>query len=254
MEDRKYNRAVRSHKLLCETFMRLAWRRFLPWLETKHSDALVHLEETLVCTNLRFLWRGFLNYEMMESQSCEHIFKLLSVYLDYLRQENGALAAFWMSYVDMVEVMLGLIRASRGGDWMLHLASIHAMIPWCFAYDRLNYARYLPYYHAHMSRLAFDHPDVHELFMQGKGFSVQLGKNNPFGSIPVDQATEKTFNKNTQTTGGTIGFSLKPGAVSRYYLTSEYRSSFLRQLRNVWQRQFPELQSSRSATPADKQR
>ena len=140
-------------------------------------------------------------YQMRENQSCEHIFKLFGVYLNYLRQDNGALADFWMSYVDMVEVMLGLIRASRDGDWMLHFASIHAMIPWCFAYKLCTLPSF-NYYHAHMSRLAIDHTDLHEQFMKGKGFSVELGKNNPFGSIPVDQATEKTVNKNTQTHGG----------------------------------------------------
>ena len=108
MEGCKYNRAVRLHKLLYEAFMRLVWRGFLPWLETKHSDTLVHLEETLIFTN------GFCEevsqtdvHEMVENQSCEHIFKLFGVYLDYPR--NGALSAFWMSYVDMVVVMLGLI-------------------------------------------------------------------------------------------------------------------------------------------------
>ena len=116
---------------------------------------------------------------------------------------------------------------------MLHLASIHAMSPWCFAYDKLNYALYLPHYLAQMSRLAIDHSDVHKQFMQGMGLSVQLGNSKPFGRIPVDQATEETVNKDTQTPGGTKGFSLKPGAVSRYYLTSEYRSSFLKQLRDM---------------------
>ena len=37
--------------------------------------------------------------------------------------------------------------------------------------------------------------------------------------------------KDTQTAGGTRGFSLKPGAVSRYYLTAEHRAGALRQLR-----------------------
>ena len=111
---------------------------------------------------------------------------------------------------------------------MLHLASIRAMITWCFAYVKLNYGHYLPYHYALMSRLAIDLPQVHSQFMQG-GFSVQLGKINPFGRIPVDQ----TIEEDTQAPGGTKGFSLKPGAVTRYYLTSEYRSSYLRQLRDV---------------------
>jgi len=37
----------------------------------------------------------------------------------------------------------------------------------------------------------------------------------------------------TKTPGGTKGFSLKDGAVARYYLTSEYCSRYLRQLRNM---------------------
>ena len=234
MDGRKYNRAIRLHKLLYESFMRLAWKGFLPWIEINHSDEQVHLEESLTIVNglCEDVSQATVR-EMMANQSCKHIFKLFEVYLDYLRKENGALSAFWMSYVDMVEVMLGLIRASREGDWKLHLESIREMIPWCFAYDKLNYARSLPYYYAQMSRIAIDHQDVHEQFMQGQGFSVQLGSGNPFARIPVDQTIEETINKDAQTPGGTKRFSLKPGAVNRYYLTSEYRSSYLRKLRDM---------------------
>ena len=81
-----------------------------------------------------------------------------------------------------------------------------------------------------MSRLPIDNPEVHEHFMQG-GFLVQICSKNPFGRIPVDQTIEETVNEDTQTPGGTKGFSLKSRAVARYYLTSEYRSRYLRQLR-----------------------
>ena len=52
-------------------------------------------------------------------------------------------------------------------------------------------------------------------------FSVQLGDSNPFGRIPIDQTIEETVNKDTQTPGGTKGFSLKPGAVAKYYMNTE---------------------------------
>ncbi|KAJ8413153.1 hypothetical protein AAFF_G00091490 [Aldrovandia affinis] len=68
--------------------------------------------------------------------------------------------------------------------------------------------------------------------MQGS-FSVQLGSQNPFSRIPVDQTIEETVNRDTQTAGGTKGFSLKRAAVERYYLTSEYRSNYLKQLRRM---------------------
>ena len=56
---------------------------------------------------------------------------------------------------------------------------------------------------------------------------------NPFGKIPVDQACEETVNKDTQTHGGTKGFSLKPKAVTKYYLVAEYRSIFMRNLKDM---------------------
>ena len=66
-----------------------------------------------------------------------------------------------------------------------------------------------------MSHLDEDHPAVIEYFRNG-GFSVQTGGDNPFGRIPIDQTVEETVNVDTQTAGGTKGFSLKPDAVSKY--------------------------------------
>ena len=233
LEGRHYNRAVRVHKLVYEALLRLAWKGFLSWLQIFHED-----KEHLVGD----IWNDL---EALEDNVCQHkfeeikdsptflsIMKLFDIYLNYLRQDNGQLSTFWMTYIDMVEIILGLLRASREGNWPLHLSSIRAMIPWCFAYDRLNYARYLSAYLSQMSHLEEEHPEVHNHLMSG-GFSVQVGEDNPFGRIPIDQACEETINKDTQTPGGTKGFSLKPGAVSRYYMVAEYRSIFLGQLREM---------------------
>ena len=134
--------------------------------------------------------------------------------------------------MDLLEILLGLLRASREGNWLLHLHCIRTMIPWCFAYDKLNFARYLSVYYVQMTKLAEDHPEINAHLESG-GFSVQIGKQNTFGRIPVDQTIEETVNKDTQTNGGTKGFSLKPAAISKYYLTAEYRSTSLKQLRDL---------------------
>ena len=96
--------------------------------------------------------------EVLDNSSCARIIEVFEVYREFLRGGNGNLSSLRVSYLDMVEILLGLIRASREGDWMLHLASILAMIPWCFAYDRMNYDRYLPYYYAQMSQLSYHTP------------------------------------------------------------------------------------------------
>ena len=82
------------------------------------------------------------------------------------------------------------------------------------------------------AKLQEEHIETYVSFTDGR-FSVQLGDKNPFGRIPVDQVVEETVNKDTQTAGGTKGFSLKPGTVSKYYLTAEYRSACLNKFREM---------------------
>ena len=105
-------------------------------------------------------------------------------------------------------------------------APIGLILIFCFL------CRYLSAYLSETSHLVEDHPEVFE-HMQSGGFAVQIGEHNPFGKIPVDQACEETVNRDTQTAGGTKGFSLKPKVVSKYYLVAEYRSIFLRNLKDM---------------------
>ena len=109
---------------------------------------------------------------MFESPVLCHVMAIWREFLDHLRHDLGELSAFWMSYVDMVEgVVLGLLRTSREGNWNLHLYSLRMMITWCFAYDKVNYARYITVYFAQITNLAENNP-VHRAFASGS-FSVQ---------------------------------------------------------------------------------
>ena len=250
LDGKQYNRGVRLHKLTYEALMRLAWASFTEWLETNHEGDLHHVDEVIrLVADLQDDTRGATFESTLNNESCPRILDLFAVFLDGIRHESGQLAAYWMLYIDLVEILLGLIRADRTGDWHLHLSSIRDLIPWCFAMDKTNYARYLPVYYAQMSELDRTCQDLQRHFLDG-GFSVQLRQSNPFGRIAVDQTLEETVNKDTQTHGGTKGFSLNQGALSRYYLTAEHRANALRQLRYLISLQSPglghaDLQSSR---------
>ena len=113
---------------------------------------------------------------------------------------------FRMSYIDMVEILFGLIRVLMEGNWILHLRLV---IPWMFAFDRLSYAKYHPVYYNQMQNLPMVHPKVYEHLKNG-GMSVQLGMANTFGCIPVDQAIEKTANKDTLDSSGHERIQFKP--------------------------------------------
>ena len=70
-----------------------------------------------------------------------------------------------MLYLDLVDIMLGLIRADQEGDWNFPLACIRKMIPWCFAADKTNFTRYLPVYFLQMASLEHKSPELHRYFL-----------------------------------------------------------------------------------------
>lgn len=57
---------------------------------------------------------------------------------------------FWGN---MVQIVLCMVRAFRERNWMLHLAYVRKMLPWCFAYDAINYARYMLACYSNMTNL-----------------------------------------------------------------------------------------------------
>lgn len=141
LEGKQYNRAVRLHKLIYEALMRLAWTDFKDWLETNHPENIPDLTDFLsVIADLHSNTCHETHTAALRDHYCERINELFNTYLDVLRHDRGPLAAFWITYIDMVEILLGLLRADREGDWCLHLASVRAVIPWCFAMNKTNYA------------------------------------------------------------------------------------------------------------------
>ena len=56
-------------------------------------------------------------------------------------RSQGSMSEYWISYITMVKTLLDIIRASREGNFLLHLEDVEAIIPWSFAYDRTNYYR-----------------------------------------------------------------------------------------------------------------
>lgn len=126
---------------------------------------------------------------------------IFNLYKEYCKDDNGPLKVFWNSYLEMVEVLMNFLRATR------------EMLPCFFAYDHTNYARYLPVYLAHMITLPETHPEAHALLENGD-FGVQRTTSHGFSQMPVDQTIEQTLNRSTKTKGSIVGFSRRKGGGS----------------------------------------
>ena len=206
---------------------RLLWQDFQSWLQSKGQNksypqllsAHEHFFHEFSHADFKNL---FLNEEFVE------VFKL---YEEYRKEDNGPRKVFWCSYLDMVTILLTFIRATREGDWDLHLECIKEMLPWFFAYDHINYARYLPVYLIHMLALPETHPEAHQM-LAGGDFGVQRTSHG-FSQVPVDQTIEQTINRSTKTKGGIVGFSLRKGAVQKWFVTAHDRAAFVDKCRTM---------------------
>ena len=161
LEGRQYNHVARMCKLIYEALLRLAWKEFIPWMESCHQLELSGLKDAEECLlDLQANVRHEKVTDVLQNPAVVTILNRFTEFLDHLHQGHGQLASFWMSFVDMVESLLGLIRASHEGEWKLHLLCIRSIIPWFFAYDKQNYVRCASVYYSQMTQLGSTHPKV----------------------------------------------------------------------------------------------
>ena len=125
--------------------MQLIWKGFIDWLKEKNFAEYQELD-TLLSNINNFSDNGLdsKSYsEILENGVLNAVHERFQQYLNKLKSGNGTMLAFWMSYVDLTSLIMDFIRASREKDWTLHLISVSNLIPWCFAYNRSNYAKWL---------------------------------------------------------------------------------------------------------------
>ena len=131
-----------------EACIRLIWESFFNWMSQSEINN-VTVNQALNKIN-KLNDQEEVNETFFESVYTDQaVAGLLESFQDcyqLLCESNGTLSRFWMGYIDLVTILLNLICVSREGNWPLHLSSIQEMIPWCFAYNRVNYSHYLSCY------------------------------------------------------------------------------------------------------------
>ena len=79
-------------------------------------------------------------------------------------KEGEALQKFWLSFLEMVKLLLNTIYNIRTGYSELLLECIQNVLSYTFAYDNINYGRYLFAMLENMLLLSKDFPEVWFLF------------------------------------------------------------------------------------------
>ena len=121
----------------------------------------------------------------------------------------------------MVGLLLNIIYSCRLGNWELLLEFIREVIPYAFAYDHVNYARYLTVMLGEMFSLEEQFPEVYHQCIPGN-FAAELS-DGVFSRVETDKVIKMTINKGTKTPGGNTGFSTNIGAVKQWKVNASYR-------------------------------
>ena len=94
----------------------------------------------------------------------------------------------------MVKLLLSTIYSIRYGDWKLLLQCITRILPYTFAFDHINYVRYLSVMLGDKLSLPDDFPDAYKNLI-GRKFAAQLTKNSTFLRIETDKVIEMSLKK-----------------------------------------------------------
>ena len=120
---------------------------------------------------------------------------------------------YWATVLEFELVCLQLVRAIREADFSLYLKGIRELLPWMFAVDSHNYARWLSVHYRDMCELPLKHPDVYAEFRNGS-FVVHKTK-RLFSSIAQDHAHEH-LNAVVKGEGGAVCLTENPAALRRW--------------------------------------
>lgn len=151
LSGKKYNRAIRAWKIVMEALERMRFDAFIqknPHIVRLFGDFFDSMVDT------------FPDDQFMDYVNSSQIEDVYTQYFAYVRgrAENNPMFSFWSSFIEMVELLLLFLRGTRADDWYLHLSAVRSMLPWFFAYDRVNYQRYLTAYWLEMNLLEHTHP------------------------------------------------------------------------------------------------
>ncbi len=106
-----------------------------------------------------------------------------------------------------------LIRSFRESNFDLYREAISELIPFFFANNNVNYARWLPIHLRDMMSIEQKHPDVAREFFNGH-FVVHKSPRQ-FSALAIDQAHEQN-NAIIKGDGGAIGLTEDPSALRRW--------------------------------------
>ena len=121
---------------------------------------------------------------------------------------------YWDTILNIELLGLIFIRSHCERNFPLYVESLKAMVPWFFALDNYNYARWIPIHIRDMESL----PATILKEFEEHGHWVICKTTNRFSAIPIDQAHEQN-NEAIKGSGGAVGLTENPSAFRKWMIS-----------------------------------
>lgn len=131
---------------------------------------------------------------------------------------------YWDTVLNMELLGLIFIKSHREGNFALYIESLKALVPWFFALDHHNYARWIPIHIRDMESLPA--PILREF--EEHSHWVICKTTNRFSAIPIDQAHEQN-NEVIKGSGGAVGLTENLSAFRKWMVSGPEQARLLKE-------------------------
>ena len=144
---------------------------------------------------------------------------------------------FWDMILRMEIPGLIFVQAHRVKKFSLYVESLKAIVPWFFAFDHHNYARWIPVHIRDMECLP---SSVYRQFEEYGHWVVQKTTNR-FSAMPIDQCHEQN-NEVVKGSGGAVGLTENPSAFKKWMTAGPEQAQLLKEFECEFMREASDKQ------------
>eukprot|EP00794_Sanderia_malayensis_P017851 gene17851-19634_t len=130
-------------------------------------------------------------------EASQEFSNFISKAFEELEHSESHMAKYWLSFLEMVEILMQNIHALRTQNWEEFKISLRSMLPWMQIYDNNKYGRWLVEFWLQMSCL----PEEKAQYLY-QGLFAQSMTGKPYSCLPLDLWIEMTMNKGSKMKAG----------------------------------------------------
>lgn len=181
------------------------------FLSASHVTKTRYAHQVTVCALFNQMNTAYEQYQLSCAAYGESPLSL-DDWKEFLAEESPTFH-FWLLIMQLEVLLLVFLASLREGNFSLYVQSLTKLVPWFFALDQQNYARWLSVHIRDMKVLQAAQSSCHKEFENGHFVLQKTGR--PFSKISLDQAHEQN-NAIVKGDGGAVGLTDNPSALRRW--------------------------------------